>query len=56
MGVSHPGRIARISAATIALVFRELGDFRTDIYVPLCYDAAGTKSLLRVKMEAAAFR
>ena len=34
----------------------ELVDFRNDIYVPLCYDAAGTKTLLRVKMDAAALR
>jgi hypothetical protein len=34
----------------------ELVDFRNDIYVPLCYDAAGAKTLLRVKMDAAALR
>ena len=34
----------------------ELGDFRNDIYVPLCYDPAGAKTLLRVKMDAASLR
>ncbi|RNF85100.1 hypothetical protein [Montanilutibacter psychrotolerans] len=34
----------------------ELGDFRDDIYIPLCYDAVGTKTYLRVIMDAAALR
>jgi hypothetical protein len=34
----------------------ELVDFRNDIYIPLCHDAAGTKTLLRVKMDAATLR
>jgi hypothetical protein len=34
----------------------ELVDFRNDIYIPLCYDPAGTKTLMRVKMDAAALR
>jgi hypothetical protein len=34
----------------------ELADFRDDIYIPLCYDAAGTKTYLRVMMDAAALR
>ena len=34
----------------------ELVDYRDDIYIPLCYDAAGTKTLLRVKMDVAALR
>ncbi len=34
----------------------EQADFRNDIYVPLCYDAAGTKSFLRVIMDAALLR
>ena len=34
----------------------ELADFRDDIYIPLCYDAAGTKTYLRVIMDAAALR
>jgi hypothetical protein len=31
-------------------------DFRNDIYIPLCYDAAGTKAHLRVIMDTAALR
>lgn len=34
----------------------EWADFRNDIYVPLCYDAAGTKAHLKVIMDAAALR
>src|SRR5258708_212945 len=34
----------------------EHADFRSDIYVPLCYDAAGSKTYLRVIMDAAALR
>jgi hypothetical protein len=34
----------------------ELGDFRNDIYIPLCYDAVGTKTYLKVIMDAAALR
>jgi hypothetical protein len=34
----------------------EMADFRNDIYIPLCYDAAGTKSYLRVIMDAATLR
>jgi hypothetical protein len=34
----------------------ERADFRNDIYVPLCYDAAGTRSYLTVIMDAAALR
>jgi hypothetical protein len=34
----------------------ELVDFRNDIYIPLCYDAAGTKTYLKVIMDAAALR
>jgi hypothetical protein len=31
-------------------------DFRNDIYIPLCYDAAGTKAHLKVMMDAATLR
>jgi hypothetical protein len=31
-------------------------DFRNDIYVPLCYDAEGSKSFLKVIMDAATLR
>lgn len=34
----------------------EYGDFRNDIYWPVCYDAAGTKTHLKVIMDAAALR
>ena len=34
----------------------EYVDFRNDIYWPVCYDAAGTKTLLKVIMDAAALR
>ena len=34
----------------------ELVDYRNDIYIPLCYDPAGVKTLARVKMDAAALR
>jgi hypothetical protein len=33
-----------------------MADFRNDIYIPLCYDAAGTKTYLKVIMDAAALR
>ena len=34
----------------------EQADFRNDIYIPLCYDAAGSKTYLKVIMDAAALR
>lgn len=34
----------------------EMADFRNDIYIPLCYDAAGTETYLKVKMDAATLR
>jgi hypothetical protein len=34
----------------------EYGDFRNDIYWPVCYDAAGAKTHLKVIMDAAALR
>ena len=34
----------------------EQADFRNDIYVPLCYDAEGTKTYLKVIMDAATLR
>jgi hypothetical protein len=34
----------------------ELADFRNDIYIPLCYDAVGTKAHLRVIMDTATLR
>lgn len=34
----------------------ELGELRDDIYIPLCYDAEGTGTYLKVIMDAAALR
>lgn len=34
----------------------ELADFRNDIYIPLCYDAVGTKAHLKVIMDTATLR
>ncbi len=34
----------------------EQADFRNDIYVPLCYDAEGAKTFLKVIMDAATLR
>ncbi|CAN7157401.1 hypothetical protein LJR231_000138 [Phyllobacterium sp. LjRoot231] len=34
----------------------ELADFRNDIYIPLCYDAAGTRTYLKVIMDTATLR
>ncbi|MFI4920545.1 MAG: hypothetical protein ACHQAZ_02760 [Gammaproteobacteria bacterium] len=34
----------------------ELADFRDDIYFPVCYDAAGAATYLKVIMDAAALR
>jgi len=34
----------------------EHADFRNDIYIPLCYDAVGTKTYLKFIMDAAALR
>lgn len=34
----------------------DISDFRNDIYIPLCYDAAGSRTYLQHIMEAAALR
>jgi hypothetical protein len=34
----------------------ELADFRDDIYIPLCYDAVGTRTFLQVIMDTAGLR
>jgi hypothetical protein len=34
----------------------ELGEFRDDLYVPLCYDAAGTATYLQMIMDTAELR
>src|SRR5687767_12928607 len=53
-------RLSRQGSSGIAcLVERtvwEVADFRNDIYIPLCYDAAGVKTYLKVIMDTAALR
>lgn len=53
-------RLSRQGASGVTCIVErtawELADFRDDIYIPLCYDAAGTKTYLRVIMDAAALR
>jgi hypothetical protein len=34
----------------------EMADFRNDIFIPLCYDAVGAKTYLKVIMDAATLR
>lgn len=34
----------------------EMADFRNDIYIPLCYDAVGTRTYLKVIMDTAELR
>lgn len=53
-------RVARKGASGIeCLVERtpwEMGELRDDVYVPLCYDAAGASTLLKAKRDAAELR
>jgi hypothetical protein len=53
-------RVARQGASGLAcLVERtvwEMADFRDDLYIPLCYDAAGAKTYLQAIMDSAALR
>lgn len=53
-------RLARQGTNGIACLVQrtvwEMADFRNDIYYPLCYDAAGTATYLKVIMEAAQLR
>lgn len=53
-------RLARQGTSGVACVVErtawELADFRDDIYIPLCYDAVGAKTYLKVIMDAAALR
>ena len=47
------------SSGVACLVVRtvwELADYRNDIYIPLCYDAAGMKAHFKVIMDAAELR
>lgn len=43
-------------ACLVQRTVAEMADFRNDIYFPLCYDAAGTVTYLKVIMDAAALR
>ncbi|GAB3437314.1 hypothetical protein NX773_22730 [Massilia solisilvae] len=59
----EPGKGYRLSrqgtSGVACLVERtawELADFRNDIYIPLCYDAAGTRTYLQVIMDTAVLR
>lgn len=53
-------RVARQGTSGVACLVQrtawELGDFRDDVYIPLCYDAEGARTYLRVIMDAAALR
>ena len=53
-------RLSRQGSNGIACIVErtvwEWTDFRDDIYIPLCYDAVGTKAHLKVIMDAAALR
>ena len=52
--LSRPG-----TSGIVCIVERtawELADFRNDIFIPLCYDAAGAATYLKVKIDAAALR
>jgi hypothetical protein len=53
-------RVAREGTSGVTCIVErtawELADFRDDIYIPLCYDAAGTKTYLKAIMDAATLR
>ena len=53
-------RLSRQGTSGVACIVErtawELADFRNDIYIPLCYDAAGSATTLKVIMDAAALR
>ena len=40
----------------VACADASLGEFRDDLYVPLCYDAAGAATYLKAIMDTAALR
>ena len=56
----HGYRAAREGTSGVTCIVErtswDLADFRNDIYFPLCYDAAGTKTYLKHIMDAAALR
>lgn len=53
-------RLAKEGTSGIACLVQrtvwEMADYRNDIYYPLCYDAAGTATYLKVIMDAAGLR
>lgn len=53
-------RLAKQGSSGVACLVQrtvwEMADDRDDIYIPLCYDAAGTRTYLAVIMDAAALR
>jgi hypothetical protein len=53
-------RVSRQGSSGVTCIVQrtawELVDFRNDIYIPLCYDAVGTETYLKVIMDAAALR
>lgn len=53
-------RLARRGGSGVACIVQrtvwEMGELRDDIYIPLCYDAVGTRTYLKVIMDAAAAR
>jgi hypothetical protein len=53
-GVSKQGRNG--VACLVERTQWELGEFRDDLYVPLCYDAAGTGTYLQMIMDTAEMR
>lgn len=52
--------VSRAGASGISCIVQrtawELRDFRDDIFIPLCYDAEGSKTYLKSIMDAAALR
>jgi hypothetical protein len=53
-GVSREGKNG--VACLVERTQWELGEFRDDLYVPLCYDAAGTATYLQMIMDTAQMR
>jgi hypothetical protein len=60
LDVQHGYVIAQRGTSGVACLVQrtawEQADFRDDIYVPRCYDAAGSRSYLRVLVDAAELR
>lgn len=56
----HGYRTARQGTSGVTCVVQrtqwELGEFRDDLYVPLCFDAAGSETYLKAILDTAALR